>query len=116
MKKPLFLSLAALAASACATVQIPPEQLESNEASMRGATEVGALNVPDARLHLELAKDETAAAKKLAAEGDDRAVLVLARAEADAELALGLAREVSVHNEALKAAEDLKAVEARGTP
>ena len=115
MTKLLFV-VAVLAVSACATVQIPPDQLESNEASIRGATELGALNVPDARLHLELAKDETAAAKKLAADGDDRAVLVLARAESDAELALGLAREVSVHNDALKAAEDLKAVQARGTP
>ncbi len=116
MNKLKFVSLALLTVSACATVQIPPDQLESNESSVRAATELGALGVPDARLHLDLAKDETTAAKKLAADGDDRAVLVLARAQADAELALGLAREVSVHNDALKAAEDLKAVQARGTP
>jgi hypothetical protein len=43
-------------------------------------------------------------------------LIVLARAESDAELALGLAREVSVHAEAVRANEDLKAVRDRGTP
>ncbi len=116
MKKTLLFSLAALAVTGCATVQLAPDRLQSNQASIRGAQEVGAEAVPEARLHLQLAKDQTAAATKLAAEGDDRAEMVLARAQADAELALGLAREVSVHNAALKAAAELKALKARPTP
>ena len=36
----------------------------------------------------------------MAADGDERAVLVLARADSDAELALGLAREAAVHGDA----------------
>jgi hypothetical protein len=40
----------------------------------------------------------------------------MARAESDAELALGLAREATVHIEAVRATEDLKAVRARGNP
>jgi hypothetical protein len=52
----------------------------------------------------------------MAANGEERSLLVLARAESDAELALGLAREVSVHAEAVRATEDLKAVRDRGTP
>ncbi len=108
--------LGALALGACATIQLPIDRLEANEASIRGAEEVGAVAVPDARLHLQLAKDQTAQAKLLAADGDERATLMLARAEADAELALGLAREVATHTEALRAAEDLKAVQARGAP
>ena len=52
----------------------------------------------------------------MAAAGDARAVLMLARAESDAELAMGLAREAAVHASALKATEDLKAVRARGNP
>ncbi len=107
------LSLAALALAGCATVQLPADRLQGSEASIRSAEELGASNVPAARLHLQLAKDETLAAKKLASGGDPRAELVLARAEADAELALGLARQVSVHSEALRAEEDLKAVRAR---
>jgi hypothetical protein len=74
------------------------------------------MGVPAAKLHLQLAKDETVTAQKMAAEGDQRSMLVMARAESDAELALGLAREVTVHNEAVRATEDLKAVRARGTP
>lgn len=114
--KPLMLSLAICGLAGCATVQIPTQQLEQNEASIRGAEEIGALGLPAARLHLQLAKDQTALAKTMAANGDARALLVLARSEADAELALGLAREAAVHADAVKAAEDLKAVTARGTP
>ena len=106
--------LAVLAASGCAAFQISADRLEHNEASMRGAEEVGAQNVPAARLHLQMAKDQTEKAKQMAAAGDARSELMLARAESDAELALGMAREDSIHIDALKAAEDLKAVRARG--
>ena len=114
--KSLMMSLAVLGGSGCAAIQIPADRLESSESSIRGAEEVGALGVPSAKLHLQLAKDQTETAKRMAADGDERAVLVLARAEADAELALGLARESAVHDDALKATEDLKAVKARGNP
>ena len=112
----LILSLAALGLAGCASVPIPPYQLERSEASIRGAEEVGALGVPAARLHLQLAKDETDEAKKMASRGDERSALVMARAESDAELALGLAREVAVHSDAVKAEEDLKTIRGRGTP
>jgi hypothetical protein len=116
MMKRITLLAAVLSMTGCASVTIPPEKIEQSQASIRGAEEMGALGVPSARLHLELAKDQTATAKQMALNGDERAELVLARANADAELALGLAREVSVHTEALKADEDLRAVQARGTP
>ena len=110
------LSLAVFVLSGCATVTLPADRLQSSEASIRSAEEMGAGSVPAARLHVQLAKDETQAAKNLAAAGDERAMLVLAKAEADAELALGLAREVTVHGEATRAEEDLKAVRARSNP
>jgi hypothetical protein len=106
-----MISLAAIALSGlggCASVQIPVHQLERSEASIRGAEETGAEDVPAAKLHLQLAKNETESAKKMASKGDRRAVLVLARAESDGELALALAREVAVHASALQATEDLK--------
>ena len=112
----LVTSFALLGLAGCASVSIPPAQLERAQASIRGAQEVGAEGVPAARLHLQLARDQAETAQKMAGKGDERAVLVMARAESDAELALGLAREVSVHNDALKASEDLKAIRARGTP
>ena len=116
MFKKTLVSLSLVVAGGCAAVQIPPDRLARNEASVRGAEELGAANVPAAKLHLQLAKDETEEAKKLAEAGDDRAPLVLARAESDAELALGLAREASVHADAVRAAEDLKTVQARTAP
>jgi len=106
--------LAVLAIGGCASVQIPPDSLQHSEASIRAAEELGALGVPAARLHLQMAKDQTVVAKKLSANGDERGLLVLARAESDAELALAMAREASAHTDALNAAEDLKAVHARG--
>jgi hypothetical protein len=116
MIKALFVSLAALGLAACTAVQLPADRLEKSEASIRGAEEVGASGVPAAKLHLQLAKDQTDTAKKMAAAGDARAELVLARATSDAELAIGLAREVSVHGDAVRATEDLKAVRDRGNP
>ncbi len=115
MMKRLMMLLAVLGLAGCATVQLSPDQLANSEASIRGAEEVGASGVPAAKLHLQLAKDQTDTAKKMAAAGETRAVLVLARADSDAELAIGLAREVSVHQDALRATEDLKAVRSRGT-
>ena len=106
--------LAAVVLGGCASFQIPPAQLERNQASIRGAEEVGAEDVPAARLHLQIARDETAAAKRMAADGDERAVLVLARAEADAELALVLAREASTQAHAATAAADLHALRTSG--
>ena len=116
MTKKLFTALAVLALSGCASIQIPPERLERAQASIRGAEELGASTVPAAKLHLQFAKDQTETAKRMAADGDERAVLVMARAESDAELALVLAREVATHREAQQASEDLKTVQARGTP
>lgn len=114
MMKQALLFLAISALGGCASVQIPPDSLQHNEASIRGAEEVGANSVPEARLHLQMAKDQTVAAKRLAADGDGRAILMLARADSDADLALAMAREAAVHSDAIKAAEDLKAVHARG--
>jgi hypothetical protein len=115
MMKELMTSLAVLGLAGCTAVQIPADRLEHSEASIRGAEEVGANGVPAARLHLQLAKDQTDTAKKMAAAGEKRSLLVLARAESDAELAIGLAREVSVHADAVRATEDLKSVRDRGT-
>jgi hypothetical protein len=85
----------------CASVPVPAERLASAEAATRGASEVGGEGVPQAALHLKMARDQIAQAKGLIKIGDnDEAALVLARAEADAELALSLARESAARAEA----------------
>ena len=80
----------------------PMYQLTHSEASIRGAEEVGAPDVPTAALHLKLARDQLIAAKQLIAErvDYDKAKLLLRRAEADAELAITLAKEAQAREEA----------------
>jgi hypothetical protein len=113
MTKAAMICVVAATLLGCATVRLPPEQLERSEAGIRSAAELGAEKVPAAKLHLQLARDQTEAAKKLAADGDSRALTLLARAEADAELSLVLAREAAVHEEAAKADAQLKALQNR---
>lgn len=89
------------ACAGCATAPLPAERLASSEAVIRGASEVGAEGVPQAALHLKMARDQVAQAQALNRDGDaERAVMVLARAQADAELALALTRESAARTEA----------------
>ncbi len=100
------------AVTGCAA-EVPAERLQSSSAAIRGAEEVGAPRVPRAALHLQLAKEQAEEAKKLIANGDrDQAAMVLLRAEADANLAIALARVTNEQREAEVAAQkvrDLKA-------
>jgi hypothetical protein len=92
--------------AACASV---PLRTETSTSGIRAAEEVGASEVPQAALHLQLAKEELAKAKRLAANGeDDMAASMLLRAEADAELAVLLSREDSEKAEAQAAAKRVR--------
>jgi uncharacterized protein YpuA (DUF1002 family) len=78
-------------AAGCATT---PIRTEASTSGIRAAEEVGAVQVPQASLHLQLAKEELAKAKQLASKGDkDQARSMLMRAEVDAEMAVALSRE-----------------------
>ena len=78
--------------SGCASA--PPLRTEASTSEISAAEEAGAAKVPQASLHLQLAKEELDQAKGLAASGEkERAVSMLSRAEADAELAVALSRE-----------------------
>lgn len=68
-----------------------PLRTEASTSGIRAAEEVGAANVPQASLHLQLAKEELKLAKELAEKGEkEKAVSMVSRAEADAELAVML--------------------------
>ena len=114
MKHIVLSSLSLMLLGACASAQLPPEQLSSSEAAIRSAGELGAEQVPQAALHKKLAEDQLAQAKKLAADGDEeRANLVLARASADAELAVALVKEANAENAAAAAATDVRAIQGK---
>ena len=92
----------------CAT-QLPPQQYEAASTTIRAAEEVGATKVPQAALHLQMAKEQSEQAKKMAAQGNAQdAKYLLMRAEADAELALALARGDKQKKEAQQAVEEVK--------
>jgi hypothetical protein len=69
--------------------------------------------VPQAALHLQLAKEELARAKALSAEGDhEEAASMLSRSEVDAEMAVVLSREDAERSEAEAAVERVRQLKA----
>jgi hypothetical protein len=100
--------------SACAA-PVSTERVSATEASIRAAEEVGAGKVPRASLHLQLAKEETEHAQKLLSDGaKPHAEGLLMRAEADAELAVALARESGLKTEAQQAMEKAQTLQQQG--
>lgn len=95
------LALFVLGGAACATATPGlNERLAASEASARGAREAGAENEPQAKLHLKMAQDQIALARKLQADKPEEAARLLERAKADAELAVGLTRAGQAQHEA----------------
>jgi|SRR3954453_14734044 hypothetical protein len=84
----------ALLGAACggsSTSQVPTQELARSEASIRAASQAGAANHAGAAARLNVAKETTARAQKLASKGDTKAAKVLLDdAQADADLALAL--------------------------
>lgn len=96
-----FVAAIGLAALACASGPEPTERMASAQASLRAAKEVGAKDVPQAQLHAQLAQEQVDQASKLIKEGEnERAEMILRRAQADAELAVALAREANTQKRA----------------
>ena len=78
----------------CGSHPAPTDRVVNAEAALRGASEVGAGQIPRAALHLKLAEEQIEKAQRLVQDGyNQRAELALRRAQADAELALSIARE-----------------------
>src|SRR5262245_57931649 len=103
--------LIGVSSGACATAPPPNERVATSEAAIRGAREVGAEQVPQAALHLKLAQEAVQKAKGLMQDGDNaEAAFVLLRAQADAELALALARENKTQMEARQVIERARSI------
>ena len=87
----------------------PEARMASSEGAIRGAEESGADQVPQATLHLKLAQEQRQQALQLIKDGDNhRAAFVLARAEADADLAVALAHELAAQVGATQAQESVQ--------
>ncbi len=80
--------------AACAHYPAPTDQLAKSMASVRGAEEAGAAQVPEAALQVKLAQEEIEQARQLMAKGENqRAEDKARRASQDAELAVAQAHQ-----------------------
>ncbi len=110
-------SLATVALIAgCASYPVPAQRLANVESTAGAAQQNGADAIPQAQLHLRLAREGVAEAQTLIANGDNkRADYVLIRAQSDAELALAEAREQIARNDAKATLDQIAAIRASGT-
>lgn len=89
---------------ACAATGLPQQQLMSTQGAIDSAEEIGADENPQAKLHLQFAREQITAAKQMMEDGDDvEAERMLDRATADADLALTLARTEQLRKESTEA-------------
>ena len=86
-----------------------PLSTEASTSGIHAAEKAGAAQLPQASLHLQLAKEELELAKSLAAKGEqEKAESMLRRAEADAELAVVLSHGDAEKSEAIAAVERVR--------
>jgi hypothetical protein len=112
-----FAVLASAVAVGCASAPKPEAQIVSSEGAIRGATEAGATEVPAATLHLRLAREQRQAALAMIANGEnERARFLLARSEADAELAIALSRQAAAEKEVARANEQMRDLNRKVAP
>ena len=91
----------------------PRDQYAAAEKDVGRAQESGA-SVPDARLHTQLAQEDLAKAKALMGGDNERAASLIARASAEADLAINLARQSQAQSQAQQGNEALNKVKAGG--
>jgi hypothetical protein len=90
-------------------VAVPSLGAEDSTGAIRAAEEVGAAHIPEAALHLELAKEQFEHARKLTSPDEQAAATrLLLRARADADLSLALTRQNNSKLEAVAALEKVK--------
>ena len=87
-------ALVTLSLVGCASAPAPLKEVADSGAAIRSADEMGARDVPAAALHLQLAREHYDRARTLVKDDEPtQARYALMRAEADAEVALALAKE-----------------------
>jgi hypothetical protein len=96
----------------CATFPKPVDRLDGAEASLRAADEMGARSIPQAALHVQLAREELEQAQALIKKGDnEKADGFLMRSQSDSELAIALVKSSQEQAAARQVQERLDAFE-----
>lgn len=104
-----LLGLLLILCAACGGAPPPQDQLTAVQAAIRAAEVAGAPGVPKAALHLKKASEQLATGKGLVQkEENEKASVVLHKAEADADLALALAQEETARKEMAAAEEKVQ--------
>ena len=99
----------------CGGAPQPVDQIAATQAAIRGAEEVGAAQDPQAALHLKLAQEQFDKAKAMAERDDNEpAIRLLARSQADADVARAFAKKVSAINAADEADKQLQKLKGGG--
>ncbi len=93
-------AIVALGAACAGAPPVPAQRFTDAEAEIKAAQEIGAENIPQGKLHLQQARDQLAAAKKLSKDNPEAAARKLDTAQAEAELAKALTREKATRAEA----------------
>lgn len=99
-----FIATSSLVLGCGASQPAPTQQMADVQSATRSATELGATSEPKAQLHLKLAEEQMAQAKRAMDKEDNaNAERLLVRAKADAELAVALMHEHDAQQTAIKA-------------
>jgi hypothetical protein len=101
--------LTTLSAVACGgSIPPPRDEWAAAQADIGRAESGGAPNVPDAKLHLQLAQEDLQKSKDLIDQDNRRAASLIAVARVEAQLALSLAKASIAQGAAQQAQQDLQ--------
>lgn len=107
--------VASFAFLACGgSIPPPNDEWAAAQADVGRAEAGGAPNVPDAKLHLQLAEEDLQKSKALIDNDNRRAADLIAVARVEAQLALSIAKQEQAEDAAKKAADDLAKAKAGG--
>jgi hypothetical protein len=108
MRSSLVCLVLSLGLASCGSSFPPPnDQFAAAQKDVGRAQESGANSVPEAKLHLQLANESLQKAKDQMEKEPQRASSLIARASAEAGLAIALAKESTAKGEAQEALDKL---------
>lgn len=108
--------VAGLVAVACGSADVSTQDVTETQASLQAAEKMGAEQEPQASLYLTYAREQADMAQELIEEDENtRATMMLKRAQADAELAMSLAREADMRRQVSGTMERIQALQANVT-
>jgi hypothetical protein len=105
---PVSLAIGGLAAGCASVVPPPNDQWSAAQVEVGRAEAGGAPNVPDAKLHLQLAQEDLQKGKALMGDDNKRAATLILLASTEAELASTLAQAANAGADAVQAQDSLQ--------